>query len=308
MNSASDPTAERPRSGIVPGDEYANPLGNCPTYEGSPDMPPEQEEFVAEALSALEDADVPVILAGAFASHAYTGIWRNTKDLDLFLRPRDVPPALEALAGTGFETELRDPWWLAKAWRDDWLVDLIFGMGNRELQVDDGWIERGLPVEIAEVPTRVIALEDLIVSKVFIAKRDRFDGADVAHLIRCAAGRIDWDLVLRGMGPEHRTLLLWHLVLFDYVYPGHADHLPHDLMRALFEERARSWENRRARPNAFRGSLLDERAFAIDVEDWGYEDVRKKAEDSEEVPVEETGGPRAVPAAESGEPGEVGME
>lgn len=286
MNPDTDGTMERPRSGHVPGDEYANPLGNCPTYEGSPDMPPEQEEFVAEALSTLENADVPVILAGAFASHAYSGIWRNTKDLDLFLRPREVRLALSSLADAGFETELRDPWWLAKAWRDEWLVDLIFGMGNRELQVDDGWIERALTVEIAGVPTRVISLEDLIVSKVFIAKRDRFDGADVAHLIRCAAGRIDWDLVLEGMGPEHRTLLLWHLVLFDYVYPGHGDHLPHDLMRELFEERARSWENGRTRPNAFRGTLLDEQAFAIDVDDWGYEDVRRKPEDPGEVPVE----------------------
>ncbi len=286
MTSDTEPTEERARSGHVPGDEYANPMANCPTYEGSPEMPPEQEKRVAEALTTLEEAEVPVILAGAFASHAYSGIWRNTKDLDVFLMPRDVRTALAALSEAGFETELRDPWWLAKAWREEWLVDLIFGMGNREIQVDEGWIERALPVEIAGVPTRVISLEDLIVSKVFIAKRDRFDGADVAHLIRCAGGRIDWDRVLEGMGSEHRTLLLWHLVLFDYVYPGHGDHLPHDLMRELFDERALAWRDDRVRPNAFRGTLLDERAFAIDVEDWGYDDSRRGAGSAGKVPVE----------------------
>lgn len=278
---ASNPDTPR----AAPGDDLENPLGNCPTYAGSPEMLPEQEALVAEALTTLEDAGVEVILAGAFASHAYTGIWRNTKDIDVFLQPRDVRPALDALGDSGFETELRDSWWLAKAWRDEWLVDLIFGMGNRELQVDAGWIERALPVEIAGVPTRVISLEDLIVSKVFIAKRDRFDGADVAHLIRCAGGEIDWDRVLHGMGSDHRTLLLWHLVLFDYVYPIHSDHLPRDLMRELFEDRMRPASDGR-RPAPFRGTLLDERAFAIDVEDWGYPDARRSPEETGEVPVE----------------------
>ncbi|MDX1660722.1 MAG: hypothetical protein R3326_02930, partial [Gemmatimonadota bacterium] len=99
-------------------------------------------------------------------------------------------------------------------------------------------------------------------------------------------GRIDWNRVLDGLGPDHRTLLLWHLVLFDYVYPGHADHLPHELMRELFEERARSWEEGDARPEAFRGTLLDERAFAIEVDDWGYDDVRRQPDEAGDVPLE----------------------
>lgn len=270
----------------APGDEYRNPLGNVPTYEGAPDVPEEQREVIAAALSALNRAGVPVILAGAFASHVYSGVWRNTKDIDLFLRPRDVRRALETLAAEGYETELRDPWWLAKAWQGEWLIDLIFGIGNHEIQVGDGWIERALPVEICGVPSRIIGPEDLIVSKVFIALRDRFDGADVAHLIRSTEGRIDWGGVLERLGPEHRTLLLWHLLFFDYVYPGHADHLPRARMRELFEERARAWEAEPRDPKAFRGTLLDDRAFAIDVDDWGYRDPRKGPEEAEGVPVE----------------------
>lgn len=57
-------------------------------------------------------------------------------------------------------------------------------------------------------------------------------------------------------------------------------------MRELFDERADTWGNGRTRPNAFRGTLLDERAFAIDVEDWGYEDTRRKPDEAGEVPVE----------------------
>lgn len=267
----------------APGDDLVNPMANCPTHEGSPELPPEQERVIGQALSALSEAGVPFIVAGAFASHAYSGMWRETKDMDLFLPPHAVPAAMRALEAAGFETEVRHRWWLAKAWRDDHLVDLVFGIGNREIQVDDGWIERGLPVEICGAPARLISLEDLIVSKVFIAFRDRFDGADVVHLIRCMAGRVDWDQVLEVLGERHRGLLLWHLFLFDYVYPGHADQLPHDLIRRLFEERARQWQSGAEADEPFRGTLLDHRAFAVDVKDWGYPDPRRAPESVEEV-------------------------
>lgn len=256
----------------APGDELVNPLGNLPTYIGEAEFKPGQAQLFAEALSTLEAAGVPVLIAGAFASHAYSGIWRNTKDLDLFLRSGDVHTALRALGEAGFETELRDPSWLAKAWKDPYLIDLIFGNGNRVLQVDDSWIDRGRPIEICGVRTRLIALEDLIASKLFVAKRDRFDGADVAHLIRSRGREIDWERVLERL-PEDRLLLLWHLVFFLYVYPGHAELVPHDLVHRLMEEMNRLWDDP-VDERSFRGTVVDHVAFAIDVADWGYDDPR----------------------------------
>lgn len=256
----------------APGDEYVNPLGNCRTRLGKREYLPGQREFIAETLTVLEQVGVPVLVAGAFAHHAYTGIWRNTKDMDVFLRGRDVAPALAALDAAGFETELREPHWLAKAWRDGFLLDLIFGTGNHALRIDDSWFERGVPIEIVGRQERVVAPEDLIASKAYIAKRDRFDGADIAHIIRCRGGMVDWQRVLALLG-EDRQLLLWHLILFDWVYPSHSHCLPAELMETLWAEaRARWAEGGDGR--AFRGTLLDEQAFGIDVADWGYDDAR----------------------------------
>ena len=72
----------------------------------------------------------------------------------------------------------------------------------------------------------------------------------------------------------NRGLLLWHLLLFNFIYPGHADYLPQDLMVQLFEWVRRGWSRLRP-PTAFRGTLLDPFSFLVDIEDWGYEDRRK---------------------------------
>ncbi len=91
------------------------------------------------ALDTLREADVPFLMGGAFAMRHYTGIKRDTKDLDLFVRRTDVERALAALASAGYRTEITNPVWLAKAVRDDQLVDLIFGSDNSVASVDDLW-------------------------------------------------------------------------------------------------------------------------------------------------------------------------
>lgn len=51
------------------------------------------------------------------------------------------------------------------------------------LVVGDSWIERAHPALIYGVTTQVLAPEELVASKIFIARRERFDGADIAHII-----------------------------------------------------------------------------------------------------------------------------
>src|SRR5215510_6331918 len=46
---------------------------------------------------ALQIAGIPFLLGGAFGLAAYTGRWRNTKDLDLFLAPEDKSRAITVL-------------------------------------------------------------------------------------------------------------------------------------------------------------------------------------------------------------------
>ncbi len=240
--------------------------------EGEPELDPERVEVYGDALRALTRAGIPFAMGGALALHTHTGIWRDTKDVDVFLKPEDLETALGALAAAGFETNLEYEHWLAKARRGELFIDLIFRNNNGRLEVDDAWFERNQPVTVAGVETRVIPVEEAIASKAYVAVRHRFDGADIVHLVRGVRGEVDWERVLARLGDDYE-LLLWHLLMFDFVYPGHAEYLPQELMAELFERvRARWSESEDAR--AFRGTLLDQFSFTVDIEDWGYRDAR----------------------------------
>jgi hypothetical protein len=239
---------------------------------GPPEMAPAERELFARALTALNEAEVPVMVAGAFAEHHYTGAWGDTKDLVLFLRPEHLAAALDALSDEGLATSVEHEHWLAKARKGEHSVDLIFGSGHGQLAIGDDWLDRAPEAEVAGVPARIVPLEELIVSKMYVAERYRFDGADVAHLIHAAEGQVDWERVLELLG-DNRGLLLWHLLLFDFVYPGHADALPRELMVRLFDEARERWAHP-GPPQAFRGTLLDPVSYERDVERHGYEDRR----------------------------------
>ncbi len=250
-----------------------------------PEFPPEQRALFCEVLQHLNQAHLPYVVSGAFALQQHTGIWRNTKDLDLFLPMEVVPEALRHLQEQGFETEVRDPVWLAKAHRDGFYVDLITGMSNAIITVDQSWIDRGSDAVVLGVPTRVLAAEELIASKLFVNFRERFDGADVIHIIYGTQGKINWARLLDLIG-EHWELLLWELVLFRYVYPAKQDCVPRKVWDSLLS-RLREGLNSPVKGAPFRGSLIDEKMFAIDVQEWGMENLLKKQRDLREQEIDD---------------------
>jgi hypothetical protein len=232
-----------------------------------PVFPPEQERLFREVLQLMNTSKIPYVVSGAFALGQHTGIWRNTKDLDLFLAPEDVPVALHKLQEAGFVTEVRDPVWLAKAHRGEFFVDLITGMSNAVITVDRSWIERGSPADVIGVPSRVLAPEELIASKLFVTRRERFDGADIIHVIHGTHGRLDWNRVLNIVG-EHWMIVLWAMVLFQYTYPAHCDYIPREVWDDLLGRLRGELDSPNPRAH-FRGSLIDENMFAIDIHEWG---------------------------------------
>jgi hypothetical protein len=250
----------------------AKPAETLPTTTSVPVAVPEkQESLFREVLMLLEKHRVPYAVAGAFALQKHTGICRFTKDLDIFLTNRQVNVALEQLAKEGFKCEVPDAVWLAKAHRDGFFVDLITGMSNAAIVVDDSWIAAAKRTTVLGVESRVLAPEELLASKLFVTRRERFDGADVVHLIYGTRGQLDWERILRLAG-EHWEILLWALVLFRYVYPGQSDYVP----RPLWEDLLARFSSRIAHPDPgspFRGSLIDENMFAIDVNEWGLRDM-----------------------------------
>jgi hypothetical protein len=234
-----------------------------------PTFPPDQRKLFRDVLRLMNDNRVPYVVSGAFALHEHTGIWRQTKDLDLFLPHSEVPRALEIAETAGFNVVVKDPVWLAKITRNGHFVDLISGMSNAVIRVDQSWVDRAIYSEVLGIGTRVLGAEELIASKIFVVRRERFDGADVAHLIYATRDMLDWKRVLDIVG-DHWEMLLWSLIFYRYIYPRHANEVP----RWVWHELLARFERDLVDPKLdapFRGSLIDENMFAIDVKEWGLE-------------------------------------
>jgi hypothetical protein len=240
------------------------------------EVPEEHERLYRLALESLNASGIPYVVSGAFAMYAYTGLWRNTKDLDVFVEPPNVRSVLSVLEGAGFGVELTDQSWLGKARSGEVLVDVIFAAGNMVAAVDSAWMDRARPAQVLGVPTRLAAPEELISFKAFICERHRFDGADIAHMIQGLKGELDWDHLLARMD-EHWELLLWHLIFFRYVYPCHRDYVPAGVMARLLARYRRMLATPGAAEHgsAFRGTLVSQFSFAHDVKE-GYRDLRQE--------------------------------
>ena len=241
-------------------------------------LAPETIEFYREAMDALDEAGVPFLVGGAYAYARYTGIARHTKDFDVFVRPEDFDRALDAFDRKGWPTERTFSHWLGKGLEGEDFVDVIFSSGNGVARVDEVWFENAEDGEVLERPVRLVPAEEMIWSKSFIMERERFDGGDVAHVFHARAADLDWDRLLRRFdvngGNGGWRVLLAHLTLFGYIYPGDAHLIPNRVMDALTERLCQ--ETREPSPDTrlCRGTILSRSQFLIDVHRWGYQDAR----------------------------------
>jgi hypothetical protein len=232
--------------------------------------------FYRRALQVLTRAEVPFLVGGAYALAVYTGIERHTKDLDVFLRQQDCARALEALAGAGYPTEVTFPHWLAKAYQNGDFIDVIFGSGNGVARVDDDWFRYANPAKVLGEPVQLCPVEETLWSKGFIMERERYDGADIAHLLRARAGTLDWNRLLWRYDDNWRVLLS-HLILFEYIYPGERAKIPQEVMAELL--RRLRWELGQvpSPEQVCQGTFLSREQYLPDITCWGYEDARRQA-------------------------------
>lgn len=241
-------------------------------------IPEDEREIYKRALGALNDAGVPYVVAGAYAIYEHTGIYRQTKDLDLFCEPQAVVPAMEALKQAGFRTRLEQGHWLAKALDDPYFVDVIYGMGNGLALIDADWHAHSKPAILAATPVSVAPPEELIWHRLFINERHRHDMADIAHLILTCGHRMDWDRLLAKTA-EHWPLLLSQVQMFRYVYPGYRDQIPVRVVKELLGRAERDAMVASAairEHDTTRGTLISRFSFAIDVNEWGFRDLREE--------------------------------
>lgn len=230
------------------------------------------ELICIRTMEALDAAGVPFLVGGAFALGWHTTRERVTKDLDIMLRRRHLPRALRALAAAGFSTSLPYPHWLGKATRDGFVVDLIFASGNGVARVDDGWFESAEPAELFGHPVLVTPAEELIWSKALVMERERYDGADVAHLLWARGLGLDWDRLERRFGTL-LPILYAHVTQFLFIYSDGWQLLPPGIYEHLHD---RSMDLLRSAPQSrvCRGTLLSREQYLYDVERHGYADGR----------------------------------
>jgi hypothetical protein len=240
-----------------------------PASVSKPALP--RRSFYQRVLRSLMRHDVSCLIGGTYALEAYTGIRRATKDLDLFILREDWPRIGDALRADGIETELTFPHWLGKARRGRHYTDLLFGSGNGLCGVDRDWFAHGRQTRIWRLDVQLCPPEELIWSKSFVQERERFDGADVLHLLRAQADLLEWDRLLDRFG-SHFEVLLSHLILFGFVYPDQRRRIPSRMLEELF---ARYHAPRPpVPPDLCRGTLLSREQYLVDVEEAGDRDAR----------------------------------
>jgi hypothetical protein len=249
------------------------PSRSLTVAEAQPTLDPRTADFYRASLRALEAARVPFLVGGAYSFERYTGVSRHTKDLDVFVRPPDCASALEALAGMGCETDLTFPHWLGKAFRSDDFIDVIFSSGNGIAEVDDRWFEHAIDDEVLGVPVKLCPVEESIWSKAFIMERERFDGADIAHLLRAQAARLDWRRLLERFDRNWRVLL-GHLVMFGFIYPCDRGSVPAWVMKEFLGRLEREVHAPPPTERVCHGTILSRGQYLVDIDQWGYRDAR----------------------------------
>ena len=237
-------------------------------------IPEDEREVYRRALEALNAANVAYVVAGAYAIYEHTGIYRKTKDLDLFFEPSAVVPAARALRDAGFVTRLEDEHWLAKATSGEYFVDLIYGMGNGLASIDAGWITHSRPGILAATPVRIAPPEELIWHRLFISERHRHDMSDIVHLILCVES-LDWKRLVERVG-DNWPLLLSQVLMFTYVYPGNKNNIPTWVREQLLERARTEFAREEEDVDFTRGPLISRFSFTIDVREWGFADPRSE--------------------------------
>ncbi|MBI1734627.1 MAG: hypothetical protein HYR51_05575 [Candidatus Rokubacteria bacterium] len=245
----------------------ATPPAACATLD------PGTAEFYRCALRTLVDNEVPFLVGGAYSLERYTGIARHTKDFDIFVRQRDCHRALRTLRIIGCTTDVTFTHWLGKAFRGDDFIDVIFSSGNGIAEVDDLWFEHAVDETVLDVPVQLCPPEETIWSKAFIMERERYDGADVAHLMRAVGRRLDWRRLLSRFDGYWRVLLA-HLTLFGFIYPTDRTSIPAWVVRELASRLEHEAETSDEGPRVCRGTILSRGQYLVDVDQWGYRDGR----------------------------------
>ena len=230
-------------------------------------------DFYIDALRKLQATGIPFLVGGAFAFSHYSHVRRDTKDIDVFVKREDCARVLEAFERLGYSTELPFPHWLGKIHDGSYFMDVIFSSGNGVARVDDLWFDHSVKTNLLGLIVKLTPVEEMLWSKAFIQERERFDGADVLHLLRETGPSLDWPRLLMRFGDYWRVLLS-HLILFGFVYPDKRQNIPDWVMEELLRRLAVSRPN--VQSDVCYGTMLSREQYLHDLERLNYSDAREE--------------------------------
>lgn len=188
------------------------------------------------AVKAAQSLAIPHAIGGGLAVSFYTGLWRSTKDFDLYVLPEHRQALIDALLGVGmvdyYPQKHYDRAWIFRATQAGVIIDVIWAMANRADVVSPSWLATEVHAVLPGATLPVLAPEYLLWSKIHVLQRDRCDWPDLLNLIHVAGPRMDWPLTLRLLG-DHAPLLAGLLAVYSWIAPGRAAQLPRMLWSTL---------------------------------------------------------------------------
>jgi putative nucleotidyltransferase-like protein len=156
---------------------------------GKSEVAEELTDSLKRAVAVLEAREVPYLLGGGLGCWARGGP-PSSNDIDLMVKPEDAERAQEALAEAGMRPETPPEQWLLKAWDGDILIDLIFEPSG--MRIDDEVIARGDELSVMAMQIRVMALDDILVTKLLALDEHSADYRDLILITRSLREQIDW--------------------------------------------------------------------------------------------------------------------
>jgi Nucleotidyl transferase of unknown function (DUF2204) len=222
----------------------------------------DQWSIYQRVIADCRAAGLRFAVGGGLAIGVYTGLWRATKDIDLYVLPEDREKLIQILTRAGlvdYYDELPyDRAWIYRSTQGKVIVDVIWAMANHKTDVDERWILGGPEVTIWGETFRIVPPEEMIWAKLYVMQRDRCDWPDVLNMLYSKRETVDWRHLIDRLGVD-APLLHGVLELFRWLAPNRAQDIPAWVWREL--ERVESREPLSPEAWRRRADLLDRRRW-----------------------------------------------
>jgi hypothetical protein len=205
-------------------------------FEWTEAITPDQWDIYSQAINAVRNAGVPFMLGGGFALAMFTGRWRDTKDIDFYIHPRDQKRAAEALTNAGFKDyyseRAYERHWIYRSTKEGFIVDMIWAMANQRAEVDEQWFEHASSIRVRDQDIKILPMEEFMWCKLYIMQRDHCDWTDLFNLLYANAPALDWRRLI-GRLEEDRPLLRALLGVYGWLCPKAVGKIPSGVWRLL---------------------------------------------------------------------------